>query len=114
MAPPGPLVYDIVFPINSSAHVAHPEEGDIGSVTVRIEVPAFQKNTWREMEELAAPHARERIAKMVAPGGGIGPGKVTSVMVAGAEKRPGEACEIPGHKDAFVWEVSIQQNKPGS
>ena len=111
MAPPGPLVYDVVFPINSSAHIVRPEEGDIGSVTVRIEVPVLQKNTWREMEEMAAPYAQERILNMVAPGGGIGPGKVTSVVVGGTERRPSEAREIPGHEGAFVWEVSIQQNK---
>ncbi len=114
MAPPGPFVYDIVFPINSSGHVVRPEEGDIGSVTVRLEVSALEKTTWREMEELAAPYAQERILNMISPGGGIGPGKVTSVIVGGSERRPGEAREISDHEGAFVWEVSIQQNKPGS
>ena len=112
MAPPGPLVYDVVFPINSSAHIVRPDEGDIGSVIVRIEVPVLQKNTWHEMEELAAPYAQQRILKMVAPGGGIGPGKVTGVIVGGTQTRPSEAREISGHKDAFVWEVSVQRNKP--
>jgi hypothetical protein len=112
--PPGPLVYDVVFPINSSAHVVRPEEGDIGSVTVRIEVPVREKATWREMEELAAPYAQERILNMVAPGGGIGLGKVTGVIVGGAEKRPGDAREISGYEGAFVWDVSIQRKKPTS
>lgn len=109
MVPPGPLVYDVVFPINSSAHVVRPEEGDIGSVTVRIEVPASEKATWREMEELAAPYALQRILNIVAPGGGIGPGKVAGVIVGGTERRPDEAREISGHQGAFVWEVSIQK-----
>jgi hypothetical protein len=111
MVPPGPLVYDVVFPINSTAHVVRPEEGDIGTVTVRIEVPGNEKVMWREIEALAAPYAEQRILSMVAPGGGLGPGKVTSVG-AGTEQRSSEVRQIPGREGMFVWEVSIQRKEP--
>jgi hypothetical protein len=111
MPPPGPLVYDVVFPINSSDHVLRPEEGDIGCVTVRLEVPAGTKIGWSEIKALASSFAQQRILNMVAPGGGIGPGKVTSVLT-GTEERPSEAKEVSGHTGVFVCEVSIQRHKP--
>jgi hypothetical protein len=110
VAPPGPLVYDIVFPINSSPLVLRPEEGDIGTVTVRLEVPALDNFAWAEIEEIARPYAHRRIVTMVAPGGGIGRGKVSGVLT-GTEHRPRLAREISEHKGAFVWEVSVQRHK---
>jgi hypothetical protein len=111
MPPPGPLVYDVVFPINSSAHVRRPEEGDIGCVTIRIEVPAEKNLNWQAIEELAAPFARQRITNMVAPGGGLGPGTVAAVLT-GNEKRPENARMIPECEGASVWEISVQRHRP--
>ncbi len=111
MVPPGPLIYDVVFPINSSAHVLRPAEGDIGIVTVRIEIPAIDHATWREVEDFAAPYAQQRIQNIIAPGGGIGLGRVP-VAITGGEKRPADAREIPGREGTFVWEVSVQKHTP--
>ena len=97
MNSPEPQIFQVRFPLRSTASSVRPFEGDnSGSIVVLLEFPPNESVQTREVEEIAGRFAIDEAVKFTAAGGGLHLEKLWGVLSTRARETTGADRRPPG------------------
>jgi hypothetical protein len=103
-----PYVFDVAFAIHSVVS----EDDDLGTITVRLELPVDRFMRDRELDKLARPFAEDEAIKSGLANQSLSEAIVQRVVPATSIRPPG-ARLIDGEEGCFVWWILLRHVSPG-